>query len=239
MSNIIEKVMKGLCEIIIAFMAAISAREVARMKGQSEISAALIESGDYDVNIYNETGKFVPKGTATKSDGTIVYIFSNTEKRTKEIDGLDYVEYKLTVNPIVSQYKVMVYPYLFYRKDQTREYVLIEKLYTQDQYLANEEGTCLLKREDITVQLEDAFREELQCEKDSVGTGCLIAIEYYEDNQLQKEIFELSSGQLHDAKLALTREVIGNSQNNTIKKMDVRGWPCNMEVIQEIVNDSK
>lgn len=205
--------------VLVALIAFLSAVSVAFINGYFNLKTAAIEAGGIE------------------EEEPVIHIFNNTEIQTMGKDGLRYIECQLTVNPVTPQYKVVVYPYLWYEKSEKYEYILIEKLYTQDQYIADENGTCLLKREDITKQLEEAFIKEIHCDKNFVGTGCLVAIKYYIENEEKTEIYELSSGQLQIAKYVFVHDIIGNSQNNKIKKFNVAGWPSNEMAISQIVKE--
>lgn len=187
------------------------------------ISGKLQENGEED-------SESVPEGDEDKN-----YIFNNIEERMEGKDGFSYVECHISIEPVSSCYKIMVYPYLECEINQENLYVLLEGLYTQEQYISDQEGTCLLKREDVTEDLEKAFIEEIDCDESCVKSGCLVVIEYYDADKAKRGYYVLKSGQLEKAEIDLIEKVIVNSLNSEIKTFNVKGWPCNRLKIKEII----
>lgn len=67
--------------------------------------------------------------------------------------GIEYIQYKITSDPVAAGYHVIVYPYLVYEKEGKKIYIPLIRQFTQEEYAADENGCCILLRENTSEEL--------------------------------------------------------------------------------------
>ena len=167
----------------------------------------------------------------------IVQTFSNKEK-IEEYSQFKYIECTLTSDPILSGYQVKPYPYIAVFKSEEWTYIPILGLYTQDQYSADNNGVCKLKRENITSQLQDISTEVNKENGEDYHVGCLLVIEYVANDGLRKnETYELRIGQLSIPDEDKAIKIINANSDDAQIKINVATWPSNKDQIIEVLHD--
>ena len=160
------------------------------------------------------------------------------DEQSVEGSPFKYIECTLTSNFAVPGYQVKPYPYIAVLGSKGWTYLPIRGLYTQEQYSADYNGICKLKREDILTQLQDISTEV----RKEIGTeykiGCLLLIEYVANNSSKEtEIYELGLGHLAPPENeAESIKILAAYQSDTPIKIDVTTWPSNREQIVKIIN---
>ena len=135
--------------------------------------------------------------------------FYNEETVTDPLAGIEYIQCQLTVNPKIPGYQVKLYPYISVTVlDKNTNYIPILNLYTQEQYTADHEGICILKRENITEELLNLLTENIIDTTFEPEIGCFAVIQYVCDNEKLTLAFELRNGQLVSADEKAMEQVI-------------------------------
>ncbi|MDE5590516.1 MAG: hypothetical protein K2J60_15480, partial [Acetatifactor sp.] len=177
-------------------------------------------------NSFN-TGENVPSANIKES----LQMFINNESIVEHA-GIEYVQCNLVGDPCIAGYQVKVYPYISFELHDGITYIPICCLYTQEQYSAGNDGTCVLLRENTTEALRDFISEIFAESGKEVQTGCLVAIEYiHKDNQSEKEIFELRNGQLAWADDRIAIQVIKAVYDENSYKISMQSWPDSKDEI--------
>lgn len=153
---------------------------------------------------------------------------------TIEIMGIEYVQYEFTSAPIVAGYHVIMYPYVVYEKEGIKVYIPIIRQFTQEEYAADENGCCRLLRENTSDNLKEFVASEMNL---SVEIKCLAAIEYAEDGEIKREVYDVRDGQLVESEKDVVMGVLTAYGDENFVKIDMWSWPCfDLQVLEKVFN---
>lgn len=151
-----------------------------------------------------------------------------------EMAGIEYVQYELTSDPVVAGYHVLVYPYAICEKDDQKKCLPVTGQFTQDEYVADENGYCRLLRENTT---GDFLKMAASVVDFSIEVKCLVAIQYVKDGELIPEVYDIRDGSLTLSDQNLAMEVLAAWEDESSIKIDMWGWPCfDQKVLEGIFN---
>lgn len=144
------------------------------------------------------------------------------QKRT----GIEYIVYKLKTNPTVEGYHVRAFPVIEYENGTDKKYIPVIGQFTQDEYVANTNGECLLFRENTSEKLISEIKEKFKVD---VKAEYLIAIQYAWEGRDKKEVYYLKDGELTVAKPEMIIEVLeaweADEKGEPNIKIDMSKWP--------------
>lgn len=146
------------------------------------------------------------------------YNNSNIVEKT----GIEYIQYEIKADPAVAGYHVIPCPYLVYEIGGIEHYIPLIGQFTQEEYVARENGCCDLFRENTSKELQEIVESIVG---DSVEIKCLIAIQYVKEDQEKREIYDVRDGQLTKTAQEVAIEVLKLWENEDSKKIDMWGWP--------------
>lgn len=163
----------------------------------------------------------------------------NNEEQVVTHSQFEFVECKLTSTPKRSGYKVKPYPYIAILKSDEWIYIPVRGLYTQDQYSADNDGVCILKRENILTDLQDILKEINQARGQEYEVGCLLLIKYTSDNNAEQPVkpYGLTTGNLPSFNIEKAEKIVDAFNNDAQIGINVLVWPSNKEQIVEVLND--
>lgn len=148
--------------------------------------------------------------------------------------GIEYVEYKITTDPIVKGFHIIVYPYLVCENEK-KVYIPVTGLFTQNEYVADEKGCCTLSREDTFEELKETIKKMNMIDF-PVEVRCLVAIKYVKQDEEQKEIYDIKDGQLTKSHGEIATKVLEAWESKSSLKIDMIGWPdYDQEKLEEIL----
>lgn len=151
---------------------------------------------------------------------------------TIEKFGIEYVQYEFTSKPAVAGYHVIVYPYVVYEKEGRKFYIPFIGQFTQNEYMADENGYCQLFKENTN----DDFKKMVVSKTNLwVEIKCLAAIQYVEDGETKREVYDVRDGQLVISEQEVVIEVLTAYEDENHVKIDMLSWPYfDYQALEEI-----
>lgn len=151
-----------------------------------------------------------------------------------EMAGIEYVQYEFTSDPVVAGYHLLVYPYAICEKDDQKKYLPITGQFTQDEYVADENGYCRLLRENTT---GDFLKMAASVVDFSIEVKYLVAIQYVKNGELKREVYDVMDGNLILSDPNIAMKVFKAWEDESSIKIDMWGWPCfDQKVLEGIFN---
>lgn len=148
--------------------------------------------------------------------------FSCNKVEMETYFNLEFICYELNSLPDLSSYKVMPFPYIEISKGGNSIYIPLISQFTQEEYVADSNGICILRRENTTEYVIELLKNELEY---NVNSGCYLAIEYISQNgDRHIGFYKLSNGQLLNANEEEVARVIYNTKDDNSFKINMLDW---------------
>lgn len=156
-----------------------------------------------------------------------LYIQENIINRA----GIEYVQCEITAEPHMAGYHVRPYAYVVYDTEKDSSYIPIEGLFSQEEYVADQEGTCTIWYENTMAELQKKL-EDIAAEKRGesskaiIRVDCAVAIQYIESKERQTDLYELRSGELIPIGEEETIRIKRIWEAEDSVKIDMLSWPA-------------
>lgn len=137
------------------------------------------------------------------------------------ISGMEFLQYKITSEPIVKGFHVIAYPYVVCETEE-KNYIPVKGQFTQNEYVTDAEGCCTLFRENTS---EDFIKMINNMVDFPVEMKCLVAIQYVVEDEVRKEIYDIKDGQLTKSDQEIATKVLEAWESGSSVKIDMMGWP--------------
>ena len=155
--------------------------------------------------------------------------------------GIEYVQCEITAEPHMAGYHVRPYAYVVYDTEKDSSYIPIEGLFSQEEYVADQEGTCTIWYEntmaELQKKLEDiAAEKRRESSKAIIRVDCAVAIQYIESKERQTDLYELRSGELIPIGEEETIRIKGIWEAEDSVKIDMLSWPAlDIKMLDKII----
>lgn len=184
----------------------------------------------YDTNIKNEHDKHM-----YEIENTYVQEFVNIIS-TEEVLGMPYINYKITSAPVLAGFDVIPYPYISYSIHGERKYLFLNNQFTQSQYVTDQNGVCIMKKENTTEELIKIlhllYKQKYPDKEITITSGCVVAVKHAIERKVEISLFELANGNLP----TLTNKELLNAvleYSETKEGINMLSFPHNTEHIIE------
>lgn len=159
-------------------------------------------------------------------------LFHNFQTIT-EVAGIEYVAYQLSSDPAVQGYHVKPYSFVKIDTQEGDRYIFLENYFSQKQYTADENGICILLRQNTEDELEKMILQVN--EENEIKSQTILVIQYVFNEKQHNDFFELRNGELKriDDKAAL--KVIDNYFKKDTLILDMEIFPCNKFRLKNII----
>ena len=138
-------------------------------------------------------------------------------------------------------YHVRPYAYVVYDTEKDSSYIPIEGLFSQEEYVADQEGTCTIWYENTMAELQKKL-EDIAAEKRGesskaiIRVDCAVAIQYIESKERQTDLYELRSGELIPIGEEETIKIKGIWEAEDSVKIDMLSWPAlDIKMLDKII----
>lgn len=156
------------------------------------------------------------------SVGDIEQNFACNKVEVETYINLEFICYEINSLPILSSYKVMPFPYIEVSKGGNSICIPLIAQFTQEEYVADSEGICVLRRENTTECVVEFLKDKLECD---VSNGCYLAMEYISQNgDRHIGVYKLSNGQLLSANEKEAARIIYNTKDDDSFKINMLDW---------------
>lgn len=150
--------------------------------------------------------------------------FDMSEKITTRA-GIEYISYEISTDPAINGFHVIPYTYIVIEVSGEKKYIPVEAQFLQKEYVAEQDGKCILYRENTIEELMETLGAQ-GCE----GTAeCMVAIEYVVEGKSEVNVYELRTGQLKIAEEEKVIAVVRDWENLNHVKIDMMSWPVGSE----------
>lgn len=139
--------------------------------------------------------------------------------------GIEYRRYEISSNPSINGFHVIPYVYVVLEIHEEQVYIPVEGQFQQEEYVAGQEGICILYRENTTESLLEALR----CQGCDAEIECMLAIEYAVVGKAKVDVYMLRTGQLEVADEEKALSVIGAWDNPDSVRINMISWPVGSE----------
>ena len=150
--------------------------------------------------------------------------FNMTEKIITRA-GIEYISYEISTDPAINGFHVIPYTYIVIEVSGEKKYIPVEAQFLQEEYVAEQDGKCILYRENTIEELTEALQAQ-GCESTA---ECMVAIEYVVAGKSEVNVYELRTGQLKIAEEEKVIAVVGDWENLNYVKIDMMSWPVGSE----------
>lgn len=147
--------------------------------------------------------------------------------------GIECIRYEIASAPPINGFHIRPYVYVIIEWSEEKRYIPVEGQFLQEEYAAEQDGICILYREDTTKQLLDSL-EEQGCD---AQLECMVAIEYTVEGKAQRDIYTLRTGQLEVAEEKKSLAVLNAWERlDDYVKIDMMFWPVgSQEQLKELL----
>ncbi len=139
--------------------------------------------------------------------------------------GIEYIRYEISTDPAINGFHVIPYTYIVIEVSGEKKYIPVEAQFLQEEYVAEQDGNCILYRENTIEELMEALGAQ-GCESTA---ECMVAIEYVVEGKSEINVYELRTGQLKIAEEEKVIVVVRDWENLNYMKIDMMSWPVGSE----------
>ena len=138
--------------------------------------------------------------------------------------GIECVRYEVNSAPAINGFHIKPYVYVIIELSGEKRYIPVDGQFLQEEYVAGQDGICILYRENTSKHLLDSLKElgyEAQLE-------CIVAIEYTVAGKTQVKVYTLRTGQFEVASEEKFLAVL-EAWERFGYKIDMKSWPIGSE----------
>lgn len=74
--------------------------------------------------------------------------------------GIEYIRYEISTDPAINGFHVIPYTYVVTEVSGEKKYIPVEAQFLQEEYVAGQDGKCILYRENTTEELMEALEAQ-------------------------------------------------------------------------------
>lgn len=138
--------------------------------------------------------------------------------------GIECIKYEVNSSPAINGFHIKPYVYVIMELSGEKKYIPVDGQFLQEEYAAEQDGICILYRENTSKHLLDSLKEQ-GCE---AQLECIVAIEYTVAGKAQVNVYTLRTGQFEVASEEKFLAVLEAWERHDYK-IDMKSWPIGSE----------